>query len=84
MKYNSTAIDPNGKRPAMSIAGTVLKYHGWEGICLGIWFVLTGTENTDLLDCQSEPTIDKGTEMANHMRIIAAIVPTGIAPEELA
>ena len=35
-------MHPKGRTPPMMMPGTAWVYTLWSGICLGIWFVLTG------------------------------------------
>lgn len=42
MKKSWIKIHPNGSTPPIIIPGIGLVYIDWSGICLGIWFVLTG------------------------------------------
>ena len=83
MKYNSTAIDPNGKIPAINAAGMVFRYHGWNGICLAIWFVFVGwSPQPHFLWAIKAPARAEGMENTNQSRIINSSVVAGIAPEE--
>ena len=85
MKYNSTAIDPNGKIPAKKVAGIVFKYHGWNGICLAIWFVFVGCScQLHFLWAIKEPAIADGNEQINQIKTIKNRVLAGIVPEEWA
>ena len=48
-KNNSTKHAPNGKIPPQRAVMNGCRYHGWEGICLGMLDVTTGYSTTSHL-----------------------------------
>jgi hypothetical protein len=82
IKYSSTKMAPNGKIPASSKEGIGRRYVSGGGICLGIWFVLTGASRAGALNPNQLPAKDKGTEITNQMPMSANIVVNGTAPED--